>query len=508
MAGMLEKVFTKSSPKDKQKSRNLLKRLGIVSGVIWVAAMGAVYALKEMQLSPANTHDKAGHGEETAEAGVLSHVPSAAPEADQESSHDAKTESHDASSETHGEKAEAHGDKNHAHGEKDHAHGEKAQHHDGKAVAHGEKDHAHGEKAEPHGGKDEGHGEKAAPAGAETAMTGPATEDERKAFRELAEIHASQGNLEKALYPLRKLMQEPTQDVALLSLATEVFLGTGNYQEALTAARKALRHAAPGRIDLRVAIILSQYRLGQVNQAFKTAEAALKEHPKDLDLLTTLGTMEIEMGPAHPQYGDALTKALKIKPGHVPALYQMGRKAQLEGDYKDAETLFRKVLKKEPKHAKAHGQLGTALYHLRKDRDAAKEFKAALALNRKDYNTWFNLGELNLSQAAREKSPRRIRQLRAEAMAAYLKAVEWNPSHAEAHFRIGVILNGNGQFKEAIRHLEASRKIDVHHVPTLLQLAVAYENLKHPDRAKACLEQALKLDPMDKIVQFKLKQMT
>ena len=36
-------------------------------------------------------------------------------------------------------------------------------------------------------------------------------------------------------------------------------------------------------------------------------------------------------------------------------------------------------------------------------------------------------------------------------MACYLKAVEWNPDHAEAHYRAGVILNGNRQFKEAIR---------------------------------------------------------
>ena len=163
---------------------------------------------------------------------------------------------------------------------------------------------------------------------------------------------------------------------------------------------------------------------------------------------------------------------------------------------------------KEPGNAKAHGQLGTALYHLRKEAEARKEFQAALALNPKDYNTWYNLGELCLARAAREKSAEKIRQWRAEAMGAYLKSVEWNPDHAEAHFRIGVLLNGNGQFKEAIRHLEAARKVDGSHVPTWVQLAVAYENLKRPERAKACLEKALELDPRDKIVQFKLRQMT
>jgi tetratricopeptide (TPR) repeat protein len=343
---------------------------------------------------------------------------------------------------------------------------------------------------------------------APAALPGPASEDERDALRQLAEIHASRGDLDKAVKPLRKLMVDPGKDVPLLSLATEVFLGTGNYRESLAAARRALRHASPGRVDLKVAAVMAQYRLGQVEAAMEAAQGFLKEHPKDLDLLTALGTMEIEMGPAHPHYGESLEKALHLKPKHVPALYQAGRKAQLEGDYKDAELAFRKVLKLDPRHAKAHGQLGMALFHLRKEAPARKEFEAALEINPKDYNTWFNLGELHLSEAGREGKPRRIRELRAKAMTCYLKAVEWNPDHAEAHYRAGVLLNGNGQFKEAIRHLEAARKVDARHVPTLIQLAVAYENLKRPERAKAYLERAFELDPFDKIVQFKLKRMT
>ena len=527
MANMLEKVFKKAGPKDKAKPRNLLKRIGIISGLIWVAGMGvgAVFAVKDFGLSPADTHAK-GDKESEKEAGEkseLADVPSHAEEAS-EPAHgaehaDAQADEH---GQEHGEEPAKHQDAQAGSHPSEAGHETVAETSGHGKVAHGESSHkeahadahpAAGHKAETHAAEvategSEGHGEHQADVAAEAGVVGPESEDERNALRELAEIHASRGDLEKAVHPLRKLMQAPTKDVALLSLATEVFLGTGNYREALITARKAIRYSPPGRADLQVAAIMSQYRLGQVVEAFKEAEAAVQQNPKDLGLLTALGTMEIEMGPAHPGYGASLEKALKIKPGHVPALYQLGRKSQLEGDYKDAEIQFRKVLKQDPKHAKAHGQLGTALYHLQKNAEARKEFETSLAANPKDYNTWFNLGELHLAVAASEPSPAKIRTLRTEALTCYLKAVEWNPDHAEAHYRIGVILNGNGQFKEAIRHLEASRKADSRHVPTLLQLAVAYENLKRPERAKAFLEKALQLDPTDKIVLFKLKQLT
>lgn len=514
MAGMLEKVFKKAGPKDKDKPRNLLKRIGILSGLIWVASMGVggVFAIKDFGLSPADTHAKP---EKDADGKTeLADVPA---KADAEGDSTTGTAAHgDAHGK--GQPENGHGDTsaderhpgkahgNHSHEGTGSKQAEDGHHAAGKgetAVEHGEEEAAEGVPSD--------HGDPAAEhpgIAAESGVVGPTNQDERDALRQLAEIHVSRGDLEKAVRPLRKLMMAPTRDVALLSLATEVFLGTGNYQEALNAARKGIRHSAPGRVDLQVAAIMSEFRLGRVTEALKEAEEAVKAHPKDLDLLTALGTMEIEMGPAHPGYGVSLEKARKLKPDHIPTLYQFGRKSQLEGNYKDAEIQFRKVLKREPKHAKAHGQLGTALYHLQRNAEARKEFETALALNPKDYNTWFNLGELHLAVAAGQASPTRIRTLRTEAMTCYLKAVEWNPDHAEAHYRAGVILNGNGQFKEAIRHLEASLKADSRHVPTLIQLAVAYENLKKPVRAKGFLEKALELDPTDRIVLSKLKRST
>ncbi|MBW8889302.1 MAG: tetratricopeptide repeat protein [Fibrobacteres bacterium] len=331
--------------------------------------------------------------------------------------------------------------------------------------------------------------------------------DEMAALRQVAELRAGAGELEEAVTPLRRVMRVPTHEATLLALAAKVFLGTANYAEAFWFASQ-LVGLEPENMRARVQSVEAQYRMGQVEPAMRSAEAALKRHPGDLAMLVELGTMQVEAGPAAKGYGDALAAALKLKPDYAPALYLMGRKAQLEGDFKDAETAFAKVVKLDPENVKALGQLGMAQYHLGKMIAAEKSYRLELARNQSDYNTWYNLGELLLGNANEETNSEAVRRFRAAAMECYLKAIDLNPEHAQARYRVGVLLIGNGQYKEAIRHLEAALRLDSRHVPTLVQLSLAYENLKQRERARAYLNKAYELDPLNKIVLSKLRRMS
>lgn len=372
-------------------------------------------------------------------------------------------------------------------------------------------DHAHGEAGEAAEAAhaEMGHAE-IGPASHEneldaSAGNAPPSREELAALRELAELHAASGDLAKAVAPMRRVMLMPTREPDLLALAAKIFLGTANYSEALEAARKSLE-VDPADSRAKEVAVQAQFRLGRIDRAMADARSALAEKPADMAMLIALATMEIENGPGSSGYGKSLEAALKLKRDYPPALYLLGRKAHLEGDYRDAETAFRKVLKQDPGNAKARGQLGMALYHQGKEKDAEKEFRATVELNPADYNTWFNLGESRLTAAARELDPALIQSMRSEAMECYIKALDLNSDHAQAHYRVGVLLNGNGQYKEAISHLEEARKLDSRHVPTLIQLALAYEYLKQLERARDYLNMAFELDPLNKVVLFKLKR--
>lgn len=460
---MMDKVWTRINAK-RPKGKKLFKILGIISGIIWVVALGAVFALKDKKI-PKGIAAAAGAKTEMLNAHGLKSEPSDEGKSDATASEGISAEEKKAADEA------------------------RSGHEGGSAPL----KEAAAEASEE--------GKHAAPTSAEEMPT----REEWLALKQVAELRAGAGELEKAVEPLRRVLAMPTRDADLLTLATTVFLGTAHYHEALQTAEQALA-LKPSDMGLEAQAIDATYRLGQVEKAFAKAKAALKEHPNNLGLLIQTGTMEVEMGPGFADYGKSLQAALKLKPDYQPALYLLGRKAQLEGNYKDAEIAFQKVLKLDPKCAKAYGQLGMALYHQGKEPEALRQYEAELALNPDDYNTWFNVGELHLNQASREFMPAPIQAFRAQAMECFLKTLELNPQHAQAQYRVGVLLNGNGQFKEAIRHLEAALRLDSQHVPTLVQLALAYENLKQPERAKEFLTKAYELDPLNKVVLFKLKQ--
>jgi tetratricopeptide (TPR) repeat protein len=500
---MLAKIRKAISAK-RPRGKKLIRLVALLSGMVWIGS-GAAFFLVKGKLDKAH-----GESHEEGEA-AASHEGQNAHEGDAADVGDHGVSL--ASVETDHGNPEA--EEGHGGGVAEHADvgaaGHESAHHDDheNASASGpsrEESHAeaaghHDESGESHAAARHGEGEEEPE---ETARSLP-SRDELAALRQVVELLYQAGTLDKAVAPLRKVMLMPTREIPLLAMATDIFLGTANYQEALEAAEKILI-LKPDDMKVRVQAVEAQYRLGRIDKAVAGAQAALKAHPADLAMLTTLATMEVERGPGHHGYGVSLAAALKLKPDYVPAIYLEGRKAQLEGDFKDAEIAFRKVVKLDPRNAKAWGQLGIALYGLGKEEEAEKAYKTELEMNPQDYNTWFNLGELHLSHANREWSPETIRTLRAEALESFLKALELNDDHAEAHYRVGVILNGNGQYKEAIRHLEASLKTHSTHVPTLVQLSLAFENLKQPERAKAYLNKAYELDPLNKVVLFKLKQ--
>ena len=60
----------------------------------------------------------------------------------------------------------------------------------------------------------------------------------------------------------------------------------------------------------------------------------------------------------------------------------------------------------------------------------------------------------------------------------------------------------------AVCQVEAALSLDSRYVPTLVQLALAYEYLKQPERARAYLNKAYELDPLNKVVLSKLHPMS
>jgi tetratricopeptide (TPR) repeat protein len=97
------------------------------------------------------------------------------------------------------------------------------------------------------------------------------------------------------------------------------------------------------------------------------------------------------------------------------------------------------------------------------------------------------------------------RKLRLKAFKSYQQALSHNPNLHSASFRIGVLLNGNRQFKEAIRYLKNVLSAQPNHLRALIQISAAYEHLKMEKNALKYLEMGFKLAPNNKTILHKIR---
>ncbi|MBF0429896.1 MAG: hypothetical protein HQK83_01350 [Fibrobacteria bacterium] len=331
-----------------------------------------------------------------------------------------------------------------------------------------------------------------------------ATGETALAHKKLMEIYFKNGKLFESYKHSQYITDTYESDSNFLRQITEINLGLGEYKTALEKARAALSFN-PDNTEIQAIEIQALYRTGEVNNSLELGESYLKKSPQSLELLTALGTINIETKTRKAGNAKYLQEALTINPNYVPALSQMGRKHKLEGNYADALSYFKKCVKLDPINPKVRGHLGAVYYYLNKDKLAKKEYETALFLNPKDFNTWYNLGELIMSGSYYENTIHKKRELQREAFKAYQNAITHNPSHIKANFRIGVLLNSNRQFKEAIRYLSKVIELDQDHVRAHIQIAAAFEHLKLLEDAVFHLKKAFKLDPNNKTVLYKLK---
>jgi len=152
-------------------------------------------------------------------------------------------------------------------------------------------------------------------------------------------------------------------------------------------------------------------------------------------------------------------------------------------DYRDAETLYRRTLAKNPDCWMAEVNLGKILHESGRTPEAIAHYEAGARLHpqAKSYYDWGNA----LQDAGRME----------EAQARYEAALRLEPNYADAHVNLALILAGQNQLAAAAQHDELALRL-------LPNLAEAHNNLgnvyfrqRRLAEAQAEFETALRLRP-------------
>ena len=209
---------------------------------------------------------------------------------------------------------------------------------------------------------------------------------------------------------------------------------------------------------------------------------------------------------------------LRAEPTNIDALNLLGLVQRQAGEYPEAIRLFKKCLKVKPDFAQAHGHLGDALIETRSFAEAIPALRRAIALAPQWPEAHSNLGfalhesgqfeaALTYYQQALTLQPgsapvhnhlgNTFLELGrfAEAEENFRRAIELSPHFVAAHNNLGLLLAGNGQFDEAEACFRHAIELDAAYPPAYGGLATTLLHKGRIPEAEAYSRKALTLVP-------------
>jgi Tfp pilus assembly protein PilF len=199
--------------------------------------------------------------------------------------------------------------------------------------------------------------------------------------------------------------------------------------------------------------------------------------------LFTQGQQQLQSG--NPKQAETIYRQiLRAEPANVRALYLLGAACQLLGKTSEALARYQEVLRLEPRHPQVHYNLGLILLQQGKFAEAAEHARQALA-HQPNYADAYNI----LGQVAHEQANR------TEARAAFEKAVQLEPRNADAHNNLGNVFRHESRFAEAAACFRQALQLRPNFIEAHNNLGAALVELGQPKEALPHYLEAIRLKP-------------
>lgn len=258
---------------------------------------------------------------------------------------------------------------------------------------------------------------------------------------------------------------------------------TGHCREALPILARALPHVADGATKYEAEIAMAQcsMSLHQVPDALADLARLNRDFPHDPQVLyiTTHFCSEL----AH----NASTELAQKDPTSYQAQELDAEAYEANGKWAEALAEYKRILQQYPKLPEVHYRIGRVILSMPSTpttaQDAKEQFEAELKIDPSNAAAEFMLGDLD-------------RQLEEwdQAVVHFRRASQLDVGFLEAYLGLGMVLNAQGQYAEAVAPLEKY----VAGVPDdpagHYQLAMAYARTGHRDEAERELARQRALD--------------
>ncbi|MEX0725078.1 MAG: tetratricopeptide repeat protein [Planctomycetaceae bacterium] len=168
----------------------------------------------------------------------------------------------------------------------------------------------------------------------------------------------------------------------------------------------------------------------------------------------------------------------------VPQALQAAIHHHRGGELKQAENLYRHILRVDPRHADALHLLGLVAYQESKPVEAIDLLKRAIKANG-------SVGRYHCHLGAAYRAAGDV----AAAVDSYRRSISLDPRSVDAHFNLGNALRQQGEWRRAVDSYQTALRHDPRHLQARYNLGNTWKELLQYDDAIAEYEQALSIDP-------------
>jgi predicted O-linked N-acetylglucosamine transferase (SPINDLY family) len=227
---------------------------------------------------------------------------------------------------------------------------------------------------------------------------------------------------------------------------------------------------------------LAHHRSGRLQEARSRYEAALARMPRHADAWHLLGVVSMQ----EQRYADALDqigRAIEISP--QPSYFDnLGCALRNWGKLEAAVECHEQALALDPKHFRAHNNLGTILLQMRLPAAAAASFRRAIEINAQFAEAHSNLGNVLRELGEAETAETHCR-----------KAIALNPAFGEAHNNLGNALKEQRRLAEAAASYDEAQRWLPHEPQVALNQGIVRRETGEHQAAIAAFRRAIALRP-------------
>ncbi len=278
------------------------------------------------------------------------------------------------------------------------------------------------------------------------------------------------------------LLKQPAGSQATELDLAEVFLDANLPDEALRGIEFASQDAKrrPARFYYLKGRALAAK--GQTEAALAAVHQALAEDPKYPEAFVTLAEI-YSVQNLHAEAMKALEKANVLDPDSLPVLRHLIVEATKAGNRKAALDAASALSEKSPENPDDLYLAGAAMLE-QNVQGASTVLEKYVALRSDNAGAWMGLGIAYVQQ-----------EHYAQARKPLERALELDPTLAEAEYELGVVAKNEAKADEAVQHLQKALQLQPKHAGALRILGNLYLQSGELEKAQETLERAEAVDP-------------